>query len=408
MADCTPTFTQSTVSDDCLTPPPISKSNLSTVALWASHPFNLSPLTPHPSTSSHPTFPKLNVVESATLASLLHVSARHRHLEASLLPRILALDNTHFVAKRPIIVNWLHDVVRSYHFQNTTLHLAVRYMDCFMSFHRLDQANWQLCATAALFIAAKSEQAGTTVPVVDDLMALCDNAYTPHALRMMELSILSTIKWDLIIKTPAHFLAYFLHILRKRVAPLDPHHFAAGDGPYQPSSPVCSLVHCTHLPPHSQVPPVSVETASAAVSEIEDADDDDDSDTDYMIDDCDYDDESVYSDDDEYPQSLECSEGLSMQDIQNDAFCKPLSTALEDLEHVAFMCLDPCLYDLNFNAQFPPNVLAAAALAVAAETTGEFCLQVPDVFVVTELQESDLVVCRALLKKLFAELETHV
>lgn len=388
------------MSDDCLTPPPSSKPNLSSVSLWSCDPFILSPVTPHALDRRKSTFRPLDAEERAVLTSLLHVSARYRDLEATLLSRIYNAGNSRFVAKRSIIVQWLTDVVKSYRFQRTTLHLAIRYMDWFMSVHHLDQSNWQLCATASLFIAAKSEEAGNNVPVVEDLMALCDNAYNAKTLRMMELSMLSTMKWDLIIKTPIHFLSHFLDILRKRMMPTTAGELAAENSLQASASDVDAGLQGRDQDADGGMELVGAEDGSAAVSEIEDDDDDDDSDTDYMIEDCDYENASICSED-EYAESLQCSEDLSMDDDRPTAWLEfaPLVGVMGNLEHVAMRCLDLCLYDLGLSARFTPNVLAAAALAVAAETTGKIRLGRRDVCIVTDLRESDMADCCTLLKR---------
>lgn len=396
MAQWTPTFTQSAVSDDCLTPPPSSKPSLSSISLWSCDPCALSPVTPHAPDRRKSTFRQLDPEERAVLTSLLHVSARYRDLESTLLTRIYAAGNSRFIAKRSIIVQWLTDVVKSYRFHRPTLHLAIRYMDWFMSVHPLDQSNWQLCASASLFIAAKSEEAGNNVPVVEDLMALCDNAYNANTLRMMELSMLSTMEWNLIIKTPVHFLLQFLDVVRKRVVPANADEVAAENGLRASVRGVNAGLRSTQQDVEDGMELVGAKDGST-VSETED--DDDDSDTDYMIEDCDDEDASICSDD-EYAGSLECNEDLSIDSERSSAFLEfaPRVGVVGDLEHVSMTCLDLCLYDLGLSARFTPNVLAAAALAVAAETTGEVCLGRHDVCIATDLRESDIADCCILLR----------
>lgn len=61
-------------------------------------------------------------------------------------------DITHNM--RSILVDWLAEVCEEYSQQSETLHLAVSYVDRFLSYMSVVRAKLQLVGTAATFIAA--------------------------------------------------------------------------------------------------------------------------------------------------------------------------------------------------------------------------------------------------------------
>ncbi len=55
---------------------------------------------------------------------------------------------------RSILVDWLVEVGEEYKLKNATLHLAVNYIDRFLSFMSVQRGKLQLVGTACMFIAA--------------------------------------------------------------------------------------------------------------------------------------------------------------------------------------------------------------------------------------------------------------
>jgi cyclin-A len=57
-------------------------------------------------------------------------------------------------AMRSILVDWLVEVSEEYRMQGETLHLAVNYLDRFLSYMSVVRAKLQLVGTTAMFIAS--------------------------------------------------------------------------------------------------------------------------------------------------------------------------------------------------------------------------------------------------------------
>lgn len=73
------------------------------------------------------------------------------------------------------------------------------------------------------------------------------------------------------------------------------------------------------------------------------------------------------------------------------------------LFRVAICLLDLSLYDVQIRGRFPPHILAATALSIATEISGDTCLQPGDVSSVTDVAELGMLDCKAVLWKLFKE-----
>ncbi|KAL1459287.1 hypothetical protein WDU94_011288 [Cyamophila willieti] len=59
---------------------------------------------------------------------------------------------------RSVLVDWLIEVAEEYKMQNETLHLAINYVDRFLSLMSVVRSKLQLLGTAALFVASKYEE----------------------------------------------------------------------------------------------------------------------------------------------------------------------------------------------------------------------------------------------------------
>lgn len=341
-----------------------------------------SPLTP-PARRRHHPFPPLDDQETASLSEMLKCVSRHRSSQASVLPNIHKVTNGSYVPKRSIIVNWLIDVCASFKFDAPTLHLAVRHMDWFMSGKTLEQGNWQLCAVTSLFIAAKCEEAGDKVPIVDDLAYLCENIYSPAALRRMEVAMLSVLSWDLVVKTPVHFLTFFITAIRNRFI---------GEANLRGAE-----AHWNASMARKSVAPTRIDVAHDGF--LWDDDSDDETYT-AAMEDCECREECSCTDEEEDDDVMECDEEMALdyasaieagveEGIEIDA--------MDEMQKVALCILELSLYDLDILCEFSPSVIAATALAMAVEITGVEGIEEMDIGTVTCVSQLDMAPCRAVL-----------
>jgi hypothetical protein len=59
---------------------------------------------------------------------------------------------------RNILIDWLVDVHTSFGLQQPTLHLAYKYLDCYLSAKECNRAHLQLVGITCLWIASKYEE----------------------------------------------------------------------------------------------------------------------------------------------------------------------------------------------------------------------------------------------------------
>ncbi|KAI0348624.1 cyclin [Trametopsis cervina] len=98
---------------------------------------------------------------------------------------------------RPCLVDFLVEVHFSFRLRPETLYLALNIIDRYVSRRIVYVKHYQLVGCAALWIAAKFEDAKDRVPTVTHLAEICREAYDESAFIQMEGHVLSTIQWSL-------------------------------------------------------------------------------------------------------------------------------------------------------------------------------------------------------------------
>lgn len=108
---------------------------------------------------------------------------------------------------RAILIDWLVEVTEEYKLDVETLHLAVGYVDRFLSQTHVFRSKLQLVGMTALLIASKFEE--IYAPTVDDFVYISDKTYTRDEVLRMEQLILGTLQFDLVSPTANAFLRRF-------------------------------------------------------------------------------------------------------------------------------------------------------------------------------------------------------
>ncbi|TFK76939.1 hypothetical protein BDN72DRAFT_754651 [Pluteus cervinus] len=98
---------------------------------------------------------------------------------------------------RPHLVDFLVEIHFSFRLRPETLYLALNIIDRYVSRRIVYVRHYQLVGCAALWIAAKFEDAKDRVPTVQELARACQEAYEESAFIQMEGHVLSTIQWTL-------------------------------------------------------------------------------------------------------------------------------------------------------------------------------------------------------------------
>ncbi|CAJ1063838.1 cyclin-A1 isoform X3 [Xyrichtys novacula] len=112
---------------------------------------------------------------------------------------------------RVILVDWLVEVVQEYDLRPETLHLAVNYLDRFLSCTALvKRGKLQLVGTAALMIAAKYEE--ISPPELSEFVYTTDSTYTQTQLIHMERVFLRVLAFRMAAPTVNQFLRLYMSI----------------------------------------------------------------------------------------------------------------------------------------------------------------------------------------------------
>ncbi|KAJ3553621.1 hypothetical protein NP233_g12603 [Leucocoprinus birnbaumii] len=98
---------------------------------------------------------------------------------------------------RPCLVDFLVEVHFTFRLRPETLYLTLNIVDRYVSRRIVYIKHYQLVGCAALWIAAKFEDAKERVPTVQDLAQICRETYEESAFIQMEGHVLSTIQWTL-------------------------------------------------------------------------------------------------------------------------------------------------------------------------------------------------------------------
>lgn len=108
---------------------------------------------------------------------------------------------------RAILVDWLVEVAEEYKLHTETTHLAVNYIDRFLSHMAVMRGKLQLVGTAAMFLAAKFEE--IYPPDVGEFVYITDDTYTKKQVLRMEHLILKVLSFDIAVPTSNQFLPRF-------------------------------------------------------------------------------------------------------------------------------------------------------------------------------------------------------
>ncbi|KAF9458196.1 cyclin [Collybia nuda] len=98
---------------------------------------------------------------------------------------------------RPCLVDFLVEIHFTFRLRPETLYLTLNIVDRYVSRRIVYIKHYQLVGCAALWIAAKFEDAKERVPTVQDLVQICRETYEESAFIQMEGHVLSTIQWTL-------------------------------------------------------------------------------------------------------------------------------------------------------------------------------------------------------------------
>ncbi|CAI8599297.1 unnamed protein product [Vicia faba] len=136
-----------------------------------------------------------------------------RTIEVKRRPAVDYLDNVQkciTTNMRGTLVDWLVEVADEYKLLPETLHLAVSYIDRFLSIQSINRSKLQLLGVSAMLIASKYEE--ITPPKVVDFCQITDNTYELHEVLEMEAHILKSLNFEMGNPNVTTFLKRFVAI----------------------------------------------------------------------------------------------------------------------------------------------------------------------------------------------------
>jgi len=101
----------------------------------------------------------------------------------------------------------LIEVHLKYKLQPETLNLTINLIDRYLSKVPVPRKKLQLVGVVAMFIASKFEEIHP--PELSDWVYITDKAYTKQDVLLMECAILSTLSFQIVVPTVAHFFPSF-------------------------------------------------------------------------------------------------------------------------------------------------------------------------------------------------------
>eukprot|EP00937_MAST-01D_sp_MAST-1D-sp2_P001889 g1889.t1 len=111
---------------------------------------------------------------------------------------------------RRLLVDWMCEVGDEVNLHNSTMHVAVLFLDRMLQSTQVSRSQLQLVAIACTLIAAKLEEAEENVPSVGELNEFAQPGYNPVEVQVMEVTVLNKLGWSMGAITPLHYLGYYL------------------------------------------------------------------------------------------------------------------------------------------------------------------------------------------------------
>lgn len=136
-----------------------------------------------------------------------------RDLELRRRPRVNYMSKQRDInmTMRAMLIDWLVDVTTEFELCSETLFVTVNLIDRFLSLMHVARSRLQLVGVAAMLIASKFEE--IHAPYVREFVYICDFTYTAEEITLMELQILSSLKFDICCATIHAFANRFLKFI---------------------------------------------------------------------------------------------------------------------------------------------------------------------------------------------------
>lgn len=110
---------------------------------------------------------------------------------------IFSDKTSYLIRMRAILLDWIMEVCEVYHLRRSTYHLAVDYVDRYLSIKpNVPKTQLQLLGVTCLFVAAKMEE--IYPPKLSEFSYVCDGACTDQQILQCEVVLLKVSRIILI------------------------------------------------------------------------------------------------------------------------------------------------------------------------------------------------------------------
>ncbi|CAD6210137.1 unnamed protein product [Miscanthus lutarioriparius] len=111
---------------------------------------------------------------------------------------------------RAVLVDWLVEVAEEFKVHAETLHLAVSYVDRFLTMNVVTRDKLQLLGVTAMLVAAKYEEIESSKMKVNRYTDITDDTYTKQQVVKMEADLLKSLRFEMGGPTVTTFLRKFI------------------------------------------------------------------------------------------------------------------------------------------------------------------------------------------------------
>jgi hypothetical protein len=113
---------------------------------------------------------------------------------------------------RQVLVDWLVEMQESFQLAHETLYLAVVMTDLYMSKKTIKRDEMQLIGATSILLASKFYE--RYPPYLDDLVFVCDEAYSRDQFLKMEIKLIKELEFDINLPVSYLFLRRYAKIMK--------------------------------------------------------------------------------------------------------------------------------------------------------------------------------------------------
>jgi len=113
---------------------------------------------------------------------------------------------------RQVLVDWLVEMQESFQLTHETLYLSVAITDLYMSKRDVKREEMQLLGATAILLASKFYE--RYPPYLDDLVFVCDEAYSREQFLQQEIDLVQTVDYDINLPVSYLFLRRYAKVVK--------------------------------------------------------------------------------------------------------------------------------------------------------------------------------------------------